>query len=368
MRSSAAGGRTFAWRAGNRTNIWFPALTLRQVGHEAGSGTRQQRGTLEMIRKYGVRKYGVLAVTAGLLTLGLAAAVAPAAVAGPKVPAAYSFRKIDNRGDSSFNQLLAINSSGRIAGYFGSGVHGHPNKGYLVSRPYGRGAFKAVNFPGSAQTQVTGINDKGVAVGFFSRTNKANPSRNADVGFYLKGGRFHQVRFPTGNVSSPPVNQLTGINNAGMAVGFFLDALGQAHAYRYNTSNHKFGMLSIKGSGNATATSISAGGSIAGFFINSSGREVGFLRRPNGQITTISRPGADLTQAFGVNKAGMVVGAYTTSSSTFGFTWQAGRGFRTVNDPNGVGSTIINGVNNAGELVGFYTDRNGNTNGLLAIP
>ncbi|HXS64809.1 MAG TPA: hypothetical protein VN767_18285 [Streptosporangiaceae bacterium] len=321
-----------------------------------------------MIRKNGVRKYGVLAVMAGLLTVGLSAAVVPAAVAGPKVPAAYSFRKIDNGGDRSFNQLLAINSSGRIAGYFGSGVHGHPNKGYLVSRPYGSHSYRAVNFPGSAQTQVTGINDKGVAVGFFSRTNKSNPGLNANVGFYLKGGKFHQVKFPTGNVSNPSVNQLLGINNAGIAVGFFFDALGQAHAYRYNISNHKFAMLNIKGSGNATATSINAGGSIAGFFINSSGRVVGFLRHPNGQIATLSRPGADLTQAFGVNKAGLVVGAYTIGNSTFGFTWQAGRGFRTVNDPNGVGSTFVNGVNNAGDLVGFYTDRNGNTNGMLAIP
>ena len=78
------------------------------------------------------RKYGVFAVMAGLLTLGLSAAAVPAAIAGPKAPAAYSFRKIDNGADPSFNQLLGINNSGRIAGYFGSGLHGHPNKGYLV--------------------------------------------------------------------------------------------------------------------------------------------------------------------------------------------------------------------------------------------
>jgi hypothetical protein len=314
------------------------------------------------------RKHGVLAVTAGLLTLGLSATAVPAAVARPKAPAAYSFRKIDNGADPSFNQLLAINSSGRIAGYFGSGLHGHPNKGYLVSRPYGPGSFTGVNFPRSAQTEVTGINDKGVVVGFFSHTNKGNPALNSDIGFYLKGGKFHKVTFPTGNVSNPPVNELLGINNAGVAVGFFFDALGQAHAYRYNTGNHKFAMLNINGSANATATSISGSGTIAGFFTNSSGRVVGFLLHPSGQIVTLSRPGADVTQALGVNVGGLVVGAYTVGSRTFGFTWQAGRGFRTVSDPNGVGSTVVNGVNNAGDLVGFYTDRNGNTNGMLAIP
>ena len=171
-----------------------------------------------------------------------------------------------------------------------------------------------MNVPGSAQTEVTSINDKGVAVGFFSRTNKGNPALNSDIGFYLKGGKFHKVTFPTGNVSNPPVNQLLGINNAGIAVGFFLDALGQAHAYRYSTSNHKFAMLNINNSGNATATSISGGGSIAGFFTNSGGRLVGFLMHPNGQVLTVSRPNADVTQAFGVNNSGVVVGAYTIGS------------------------------------------------------
>jgi hypothetical protein len=314
------------------------------------------------------RKHGVLAVIAGLSTLGLSAVAVPAAVAGPKAPAAYSFRKIDNGGDPSFNQLLGINSSGRIAGYFGSGLHGHPNKGYVVSRPYGPRSFSSVNVPGSSQTQVSGINDKGVAVGFFSRTNKGNPALNSDIGFYLKGGKFHKVTFPTGNVSNPPINQLLGINNSGVAVGFFVDARGQAHAYRYSTINHKFAMLNINNSSNATATSISGSGSIAGFFTNSGGREVGFLLHPSGQVVTLSRPGADVTQAFGINVSGLVVGVYTVGSSTFGFTWQAGRGFRTVSDPNGVGSTFVNGVNNAGDLVGFYTDRNGHTNGMLAVP
>ena len=320
-----------------------------------------------MIRKYGVRKYGVLAVMTGLFSLALSAMALPA-FAGPGVPAAYSFRTIDNGGDPSFNQLLAINNGGRIAGFFGSGLHGHPNRGYLVGKPYGANAFKAVNFPGSAQTAVTGINDKGVAVGFFSRTNRANPAGNADVGFYLKGGRFHQVKFPTGNVSNPPVNQLLGINNAGIAVGFFSDAQGQAHAYRYSTVNHKFAMLNIKNSPNATATSINGEGAISGFFTNTSGRVVGFVRKASGAIVTLSKPNADVTEALGLNNNGEVVGAYTASNGTFGFTWTASGGFRTVSDPNGRGSTIVNGVNNAGNLVGFYTDRNGNTNGMLAIP
>ena len=53
---------------------------------------------------------------------------------------------------------------GRIAGYFGSGMTTgappvfHPNKGYTIVPPYGQANYSNENFPGSVQTQVTGMN------------------------------------------------------------------------------------------------------------------------------------------------------------------------------------------------------------------
>src|SRR4051794_31731419 len=41
----------------------------------------------------------------------------------------FSFKTLDDPADPTFNQLLGINDSGVIAGYFGSGDAGHPNKG-----------------------------------------------------------------------------------------------------------------------------------------------------------------------------------------------------------------------------------------------
>jgi hypothetical protein len=68
--------------------------------------------------------------------------------------------------DVTFNQALGINSSGMIAGYFGSGAAGLPNQGYTVAPPYAQRNFTNENFPGSVQTQVTGINNIGTTVGF----------------------------------------------------------------------------------------------------------------------------------------------------------------------------------------------------------
>jgi len=90
-------------------------------------------------------------------------------------PTAYSFTTLDNGNDPTSNRLLGINDYGLIAGYFGSGAAGHPNQGYLLQRPYSQATYAGENFPGSVQTQVTGLNNHGATVGFFSgRTTRTS--------------------------------------------------------------------------------------------------------------------------------------------------------------------------------------------------
>ncbi len=314
-------------------------------------------------------RLAAIVIATSALVAGIAAAV-PADAAAHAAPAVtYQFLTLNNSNDVTFNQLLGINNHGRIAGYYGSGAQGHKNKGYTLLLPYGQSDYRVENFPGSAQTQVTGLNDYGVTVGFFSRTNRANPASNANFGFFAVGdSAFRKVDFPTASNSSPPVNQLLGVNNSGVAVGFYVNSAGNARSYLYNIHTGRFRTVQVPGGVSVTATAINTAGSVAGFFTNSDGVTRAFFRRHDGTLIIFAKPGADLTQAFGVNDLGEVVGAYTVGSQTFGFTWAAGHGFRTVNDPHGVGSTIINGVNNSGDLVGFYTGSGGNTNGMLAIP
>ena len=103
---------------------------------------------------------------------------APVAHAQPEAPSAtvhYTFTTLDNQGDPTFNQLLGINSHNEISGYFGSGQPGHPNKGYTSVPPYGQQSYAHENFPGSAQTQVTGLNNKGDTVGFWVNGDGTRP-------------------------------------------------------------------------------------------------------------------------------------------------------------------------------------------------
>ena len=328
---------------------------------------------------------GALALTAALTLAGTASAstasasTASASTASASTQSAggYQFRTLNDARDLTFNQLLGINNEGVIAGYFGSGAKGHPNKGYQLFPAYGQGNYLNENFPGSRQTQVTGLNDLGVTVGFWSTQNNASMVNN-NFGFYSVDGRYYTVNFPTGNNASPQVDQLLGVNDHDVAAGFYTNAQGNNRGYTYSIRTHSFTRVLVPGApgGEAgpslTATAINNSGDVAGFYAKSSSSADAFLLLHGGHFITLAVPGASMTQAFGVNDHDEVVGAYTVGSGSsavmHGFTWRPGYGFRTVDDPHGHGTTTINGVNDHGNLVGFYTDSAGNTDGMLALP
>lgn len=321
----------------------------------------------------GAARLGRLLSTVSVSALaagGLAGVASAAITAGTPVDAGanYKFQTIDNGHDKTFNQLLGITNNGVIAGYFGSGMTGHPNKGYTVSNPYGQGSFRNENFPGSAQTQVTGIDQNGDTVGFWV------DGKGANNGFYLLHGRrkFVSVDFPTKANAKPKFDQLLGINDSRVAVGFYNDSKGTAHGFRYDIATKRFKTIGVAGDTAITAAAINNEGDVAGFGTNAAGNTEGFLKRSDGRVFHLNVPGATSTSALGVNDGDEVVGFYTVGTGnnamTYGFTWAPGFGFETINDPGGIGSTTVNGVNDRGTLVGFYTDSAGNTDGFKAQP
>lgn len=282
----------------------------------------------------------------------------------------YQVLTLNDRRDLTFNQLLGINNEGVIAGYFGSGAAGHPNKGYELRPPFAQGDFASRNFPGSAQTQITGLNDTGIAVGFFSTTNADNAANNNNIGFWRANGHYHVVTFPTMNNAKPAINQLLGINDTGTAVGFYNDGKGNAHGYAYNLRTRRFKVITVQGATSLTASAINNLGAVAGFYTTAAGATDSFLKFHHGRTVTIAMPGASATQAFGLNDWGEVVGTYNigtgTNAVTHGFTWMNGK-FTTADFPM-ASATFINGVNDEGDIVGFYTDAKGNTDGFVGLP
>ena len=316
---------------------------------------------------------GIIAAGAvGLAGAASASTLTPASAASQTSSArttSYSFQTLNDNRDATFNQLLGINDFGLIAGYFGSGAAGHPNQGYLLTPNHT--SYLNENFPGSVQTQVTGLNNRGVTVGFWSGMNNANLV-NDNHGFVDVNGHFRTADFPTGNPASPPVDQLLGVNDQDIAVGFYTDGDGNNHGYAYDIRDNRFGSVTEPGVSSLTAAAINDLDQVAGFYTNpATGNTDGFLKA-NGRFTDLAVPGASATMALGLNVRDEVVGTYTVGSGDsavmHGFTWTPQHGFATVDDPRGAGTTTINGVNDLGQLVGFYTDAAGNTDGFLATP
>jgi hypothetical protein len=328
-----------------------------------------------------------LGVLAAALALGLRAprtSAASPAVSRPSRPAAaspgapsprqstaavpatadYSFGTLDDPGDATFNELLTINNRGHIGGYFGSGAAGHPNTGYILRPPYGTAKYQKIMFPGSAQTRLDGLNNTGVQVGFWSAHGRT-------AGWYLQNGQFHSVAYPAAGSAATPASELLGVNDQGVAVGFYTDARGLDHGYTYDIATKRFATVTVPGASSVVAAAINNAGSVAGFFTGRAGQTEGFVLSPGGQLSVLRIPHATATRATGISDTGEVVGDYQLAGSgagTHGFTWTSARGFATVDGPGGAVSTSISGVNDAGDLVGYYTDRAGHTDGLLATP
>jgi len=328
--------------------------------------------------KRNTRRLAATAVASGMIAAGALALTVPAASASTvsastsgsstiSHSSSYNFTTIDNPRDLTFNQLLGINDLGEIAGYFGSGAAGHPNRGYVIP-PFSH-AFVNENFPGSVQTQVTGLNNRGVTVGFWSSMNNASQV-NDNHGFVDVGGHFRTADFPTGSPAVPPVDQLLGVNDSNVAVGFYTDAAGNNHGYEYDINSGRFGTVTEAGVTSLTAAAINNRGDVAGFYTNpGNGSTDAFVKFENRTFIDLAVPGAASTMALGVNNYDEVVGVYSDAAGNMhGFTWTPRHGFTTVDNPHGLGTTTINGVNDHGQLVGFYLDANGNTDGFLATP
>jgi hypothetical protein len=314
------------------------------------------------------------AVAAAAAGVGLLAAATPAAHAQPAPTAqaagvTYTFITLDNQADPTFNQLLGINTRNTISGYFGSGQPGHPNKGYTLAPPYGQADYTSENFPGSVQTQVTGLNNKGDTVGFWA--NRAG----SDFGFVEWNGSYTSYRDPHTSNATPSTNQLLGLNDSGIAVGFYVNN-GVAYPDELNQATGIFTTIKHVGIGkNSFATGINDAGDVVGYTMGTTGT-YGWLLK-GGRVTTYQFPGSLPTMAFGVNRTDTIVGSFTDAAGdTHGFVLKDPAGpvarWVQVDDPNALNTpgngTTVNGINNAGDLVGFYTDLDGNVDGVLAIP
>ena len=336
---------------------------------------------------------------AGIAVAALAAC--GAALAATPAQAGYSFEIINDPNDKpfppppatggvTFTNLMGITSNGdTIPGFYGSGQANDPNTGFVLTLPSKTFTSSNATFPGlvppfnPAQTQMTAINGNGTTFTGYTYPTNTGVATDFQFGFYEQGGVFHMVNNPaTPNCGATPnpcdmnvitENQLIGVNNANLAVGFYNDIHGDSHGYTYNIPTNTFSPdILFPGAVSTVTAAINNSDEIAGFFTDSSGVIHGFIE--NGMdFTPVDPPGSVETELLGINDNGLAVGFYCVSSgcpagSMHGLLFNILTDTFTTINPFGFATTTLNGINDRNQIVGFFVDANGNTDGLLANP
>ena len=163
-------------------------------------------------------------------------------------------------------------------------------------------------------------------------------------------------------------NQLIGVNNEDIAVGFYNDKHGDSHGYTYNIATNTFSAdINDPNAVSTVTAAINNSGEIAGFFTDSGGVAHGFIK--DGSVfTTVDPLGATETQLLGLNDKGIADGFAVIGGVQHGILFDSLTDTFTILDPPGSTSTTLNGINDAGDVVGFFVDAAKNTDGTLGTP
>jgi probable HAF family extracellular repeat protein len=239
--------------------------------------------------------------------------------------------------------------------------------------------------PGASMSLTHGINNRGQTSGLYVDADAVPGPDGAlpDGSFhgFVRDRRGHITSF---DVPDARYTRPLGINNRGQLAGDYADAgtvpgpdglqpPGTIHGFTRDRRGHirtfdvPFRLHVIRG--------LNDRGQIVGYYDNPDLTQGAFMREPTGRTTPITYPGADYTQAYGINNRGQLVGAYLEPGATLGpdgtaqpgtvhgFIWERGR-FITLDVPDAT-LTQAFGINNRGQIVGGYRDTNGHPHGFL---
>jgi hypothetical protein len=312
----------------------------------------------------------------GASTFGLPAQGTNAALGGHAHPAnsySWSYTTLDNPDDLSFNELTGISNIGKICGFYGTvGSTQTPARSYCIQN-FGKDVFRKENYPNALDTVITSVNSaKSIAGWYLPETP------GLIFGCVFSKGIWTSYKDPKLRHGTSNITELLGINQAGLAVGFYTDDLGVNHGFELDTSTGKFHGVNPPGGVSVEATGINGKGDIVGVMTTQKGSLTcllsdckSFLLK-GGHYTVFSYSSAVDTEALAVNWQDQIVGSYLDAlgiTHAFVLTsplnqplWQS------IDEPKAVGFTVLTSIQDKDFMVGYYLDGSGNTNGFLATP
>jgi hypothetical protein len=178
------------------------------------------------------------------------------------------------------------------------------------------------------------------------------------------------------------------INPAGTITGSSTDASNVSHGFLRAPDGTittfdapGAGTGANQGTKDACVSNIDSGGAITGSYIDGRNVRHDYVRAPDGTITTFDAPGASTgadqdTQSdynLSINSAGAIAGMYADASNVYHGFLRAPDGTITTFDAPGAGTgagqgTMPQNINAAGTIAGWYTDKNNMHHGFLRTP
>lgn len=207
-----------------------------------------------------------------------------------------------------------------------------------------------------------------------SPTDLGSVSGNSLASAHIASNAQSSYTFKTLNDKADPTfNQLLGINNKGVISGYFGSGANKMHPNKGYTLSSPYGQHNYKnenfpGSVQTQVVAINNHGDTAGFWVDGSGNNFGFVKH-NGVFTSYKDPNTGtgaVNQLLGLNDNGLAVGFYTDGSGVnhaYKLILSNGH-FVELVPPGGTNATAT-GINNNGDIVGFFTASNGSVLSFL---
>jgi hypothetical protein len=208
--------------------------------------------------------------------------------------------------------------------------------------------WTAINFPGASATFAYAINDGGEIVGYYTGGGCSQSS----CGFTLVKGTYTTVECALENGTD-----LFDISNKGGVVGAY-SYYGGVNGFIWQGNSSCFDLVDPDEYTLTEGWGVNDGGTVVGFYEDSSGNFQGF-EYGNSGYTNIACSGWTNTRAYGINDAGLIVGdnANSPSGPFSGFLYKSG-GCSAVDFPKAT-STSAKGINKSGQISGWYTNAKG---------
>jgi hypothetical protein len=257
--------------------------------------------------------------------------------------------------DATETYASAIDSEGAITGMYADMT----NAEHVYLRSL-KGRFETFSAPGSPDITPDSINARGIVAGSYGDTRGDGFVRKPD-------GTFTTFTLP-GVFPSSSTNPIV-INNSGTVAGPYIDTNGKEHGF-IRLEDGTFFTLDYPDSSDTQVTGINNSGSVTGIYVDASFNAHGFVRGPGGTWVSFDVPGNSFgffTPSININDRGIVAGSYLRGTTQEGFLWQEGASLTSF-AVSGAVSTWTSGINSSGYVTGYYQDSNFIAHGYIRSP